>query len=117
MNLFLQLVTLIIIIIIVYITSLIYLTILKNIAIGWDDFWASLDLKTKECWSERERRKEERGGAPRREGTSGCICKLILIAGNKSFLSDRVMLSFRLQWPLLSRLAAGEKIISTNMRI
>lgn len=46
-------------------------------------------------------------------GTSGCICKLILIAGNKSFLSGRVMLSFASVATIISP-CRRQKIISNQ---
>lgn len=49
-------------------------------------------------------------GVKSRQGIK--VGKLILIAGNKSFLSDRVMLFRSLRCSLLSALASGKKIIS-----
>lgn len=51
-----------------------------------------------------------RKGVKSRQGIK--VGKLILIAGNKSFLSDRVMLFRSLRCSLLSGLAPGKKIIS-----
>lgn len=76
------------------------------------EFGKSVDVFRRSKRIERRETGVEQGGKGVKSRQGIKVGKLILIAGNKSFLSDRVMLFRSLRCSLLSALAPGKKIIS-----